>query len=906
MTKLFKSGKQLLTFVLAFAILAVSLFTGAVLKAEAATTVLYWDGKYTEPTDIDNDGVYDIDAASDLAYLAYKTKDNKYVTYGKTYKVIDGVKAIILQPESLSAIKDKTNVADVKSFFATNSASALTWSVIGYEGEYPFQGTLDGNGATIYGMYNDAANNANKNYVGLLGLIDQGAVIKNLGIQNSYITTGTGMMGLIAAATAQNGAKWNATANIGNGTVTIENCEIINNYTHCTDTSYYRNGITIGKFNDDLYAINNCIAYGNEATNASGKVGFVGCTYNNAANRMSNVICLGTTPYNLAGQGNASVPETFSNVYTDTIDPVPTPMTAWGYTWSQYSGHITEISAANATGDAAKTAMSALDWNTVWFASSGYPTLRVFHNISTNIYSDDAKSHYYKCTDADCDLTSEKQDHKYSKVGNDYICDDCTHKCMHDQEHGMTSYQSNGDCVTAAGTYTDCPCGYTEYFITGTEPVGHDLVHHAADCGDCQTNAKKEHWICDVCGKIFLTDNKFAPMSDAVSADDLILDLGAHKPGVDTDGKIVIYDNETGHWYICSVCDGRLDTESNVIPDESAEAHNYADGVCKECGYICQHDFEFTDKISVIGDCYTDELSEKVCTICKLKDTYVSREAGHTLVAVDQKDPTEKMEGTKAHYQCQTCQKIFTDSEGKTPAKSADLVIPKLVPENVDALMAQIQQNNVDAPNTSPSDGQSSTQSTTQSSSTTYYATNTPTVSDDGLITIARTTNVTLESEGKVFPDDAEVKVERINDVKSLEAIKNNVKSVAKKFAAYDITAQSSDASVDPTGSVIATFNIPSGYNTNRVAIYYLSEDGKCEKIASTVNKTGNTVEAELSRLGKYVIVETKGKTAAASSANGITINWTIVWIIVAAIAALAIAGGLVVLFVLLAKKKKV
>ena len=66
---------------LAFAVLAMSLFTGTALTVSAGSDTLYWDGStYTEPTDDDGDGVYIIDTAAKLAYLACKTKSNKYET----------------------------------------------------------------------------------------------------------------------------------------------------------------------------------------------------------------------------------------------------------------------------------------------------------------------------------------------------------------------------------------------------------------------------------------------------------------------------------------------------------------------------------------------------------------------------------------------------------------------------------------------------------------------------------------------------------------------------------------------------------------------------------------------------------------------------------------------------------
>ncbi len=927
MTKLLKNSKQILTVVLAFAILAVSLFTGVALTAEAANSVLYWDGTFTAPTDTNNDGIYDIDAASDIAYLASKTADNTYNSKGKTYKVVNGVKSIVMQPEALGAIKDKTSAAEVKAFFDANKANAKVWNVIGYNGQYPFQGTFDGNGVTIYGLYNDwdqytASGNWQKDlYGGLFGLVDNGAVIKNVAVMNSHFTTNTGFIGPIFANAAGDG--WNAVAaNKGKGDVIVENCISANNYLRITSGAHKANaGTLFGSTINDYAKINNCLVYGNDAVNTgfSGPDGstsmalpLLNVNGDVDKNDVTNVVALGTTPYNKYDFGwNTYVHDTggtgsiFKNVYTDqaisgfTMYAGATPYNTFE---SANMGGLVKITADGIKGEAAKTAMPALDWTNTWFAAANVPTLRVFHSIGTSIYADDAKQHYYKCNDDGCTVTSTKENHTYDAS---YKCTVCSHQCIHDAAHGMVATESAGDCVTSAGAYVDCPCGYATYVAAAgaTAPVGHDLVHHEADCGDCQTNAKKEHWICEVCGNIFLTNDIWAKMNTAVDEDDLLLDVGSHKPGVDTVGQVVIYDSETGHWYICSVCDGKLDSDSNVIPDESAEAHDFKEGKCDVCEYECKHDFEPTGKIAVIGDCDNDELSEEKCKICSVKGTTVTKRAGHTMVAVAQVDPTEKLEGKKAHYQCETCKKVYTDKEGTTLAKSADLVIPKLVPENIDALMATIKQNN----SGKPKDTDSSSQSSSQQSSTSFGTTSTPAVSEDGLVTIARTTNVTLESEGKVFPDDAEVKVERINTVETLEEIKDSVKSVAKKFAAYEITAQSQNAPVQPTGKVMATFNIPDGYNLDRVAVYYVDDNGKAEKLNSTVDKATRTVLVELNHFSKYVIVETKAKKAAsANSAEEFAINWTIVWIIVAVVAVLVVAGGVVLLFLLVAKKKRV
>ena len=316
-----KSVKRALSLVLAMAMLVGSLFTaniGINTKVEAAEgTVLYWDGStYTQPTDDDGDGVYIIDTAAKLAYIACKTQSNRYETYGKTYKVADGIKAIVLQPESLSAIKDKTTAAEVKAFFDENATSAKWWNVIGYRGAYPFQGTFDGNGATIYGIYANWASYADWHsdlYAGLFGLVDKGAVIKNVAVKNSYLTTKNGFMGAIFANTAMDDAGWNATANMGTGDVVVENCVAANNYMNAPTENYNNQkkfGVMVGSSGYDYLKMNNCMAYGNDAKtdivtpdSQTFDIPFIGALNGDkvdgkGVNSVTNVISLGATPYN--------------------------------------------------------------------------------------------------------------------------------------------------------------------------------------------------------------------------------------------------------------------------------------------------------------------------------------------------------------------------------------------------------------------------------------------------------------------------------------------------------------------------------------------------------------------------------------------------------------------------------
>ncbi len=329
--------------------------------ALAKTKVLYWDGTTTAPEDTNGDGIYEIDSASDIAYLAQATNSNK--TYGKTYKVNADIAAFVMQPESLGAIKDQTSVDAVKTFIQDNADNGLlTWKNTGYAPGYPFQGTFDGNGATVYGMY---AEHSTGVYVGLFGVVDKDAVIKNLSVQNSYITS-TGKMGVIAAASATNNNdsyNWNVTGNIGAGVVTIENCSVINNYISSGGTTVA--GVVVGDFGScDALAMNNVLVYGNDATQSDGtNIGAFPRVYNAiSGNSICNTLVIGNPVY---------TEDQYSITYTNAYSTVEAAKAA-------YSGvNVTIIDEAEVCGNTAKTTLSAFDWDTVWYAGigDGYPSL---------------------------------------------------------------------------------------------------------------------------------------------------------------------------------------------------------------------------------------------------------------------------------------------------------------------------------------------------------------------------------------------------------------------------------------------------------------------------------------------------------------------------------------------------
>ena len=122
------------------------------------------------------------------------------------------------------------------------------------------------------------------------------------------------------------------------------------------------------------------------------------------------------------------------------------------------------------------------------------------------------------------------------------------------------------------------------------------------------------------------------------------------------------------------------------VPNEN---HEWTDGVCSECGYVCLH--EDADKNHICDIC-GQKISEHtggtatciakaVCEICK--ESYGSLDPNnHTdLKHIDAKAATAAEEGNIEYWYCSGCKKYFSDAAAKTEITEAATVTAKLPPK---------------------------------------------------------------------------------------------------------------------------------------------------------------------------------------------------------------------------------
>lgn len=447
MTKLFKNSKQVLSFVLAFAVLAVSLFTGVVINSDAAcddSTVIYWDGSVTSVSSFNelggkgtSDEPYIIDSVADLALIAGATIDSANLYF----KVADGIDAIVLQSESVGAgILELTSASAVKDYFEdTSETGFVEWVRGGWSTLTPFIGSFDGNGVEIYGLYANTPNYVNP-LAGLFTQIDAGAAISNVTVKNSYINSKS-YAAFIAPFSGSNSQGLKTTGTVSFSQCIVANCYMVSNVDNCTNKA----GVMTGTMNDYIN-MSNCMVYGNDANNVAVpykddssikgfKLSLVGDLENvkDPVDSITNCICLGTTPYpqyncgfnNLVGP-NASM---FSNVYTDQAtedislylyDGASAAYKYYDKASQVIADSLTSITESQILSKNAMYVMPNLDWENIWLVEEGkMPEFRSNHNMSSTATAG-TDGHTYKC--ADCDLVSVEFEHTYGADGKCTAC----------------------------------------------------------------------------------------------------------------------------------------------------------------------------------------------------------------------------------------------------------------------------------------------------------------------------------------------------------------------------------------------------------------------------------------------------------------------------------------------------
>ena len=410
---------------------------GAELNCAGRDTI-YWDG--TIATGIatgsgTKDDPYVIKTAAELAWLIKNADEDgtaatTHKSADKYYEIAKNIGTIVLQPKDLAEeIMALDNAEEVQAYFENDEYAFTEWVYVGWEGS-SFCGNFDGNGATVYGMYQVSTNNA-----GLFSTVDAGAVIKNIALKNSYITSTAGnyQVGGLAAVTSSSSYGRKA-----NGAIWFDSCVVANNYMYNSSTSGDRTGVIIGSSSDMTY-IDNCIVYGNKATYGDGVEAAIWSSGQNSQivtgneiipeglvtkndgaetpryyNLVRNSVILGTKPYDLTQTigSRFNDPKCYEHVYTDA--DIANDVFSNGATIKVGEDQLKKVSLGE---------LATLDLGNAWYNTATYPELKVFHDDNLAITPNNDGTHGSVCS---CDTVFKSPctfvDGTCSVCGNKMTC----------------------------------------------------------------------------------------------------------------------------------------------------------------------------------------------------------------------------------------------------------------------------------------------------------------------------------------------------------------------------------------------------------------------------------------------------------------------------------------------------
>ena len=378
---------------------------GATLNCAGRDTI-YWDG--TIATGIatgtgTKDDPYVINTAAEFAWLVQNAKIEN--TQGKYFEIAENIGAIVLQNKEFGAdIMALQNADAVAAFFEDDSYVFTGWPHQGWEAGC-FCGNFDGNGATVYGLYQVSENNA-----ALFSNVDAGAVIKNIGLKNSYITSTASNYQVGGLAAVTNGGTYQLKAN---GAIWFDSCVVANNYMYNPCTSHDRTGVIIGASSDMIY-IENCLVYGNNATYGDGVQAAIWSSGQNSQivtgneiipeglvtkndgaetpryyNMVRNSIILGAKPYDLAQQVGSRFndPKCYEYSYTDA--DIANDVFSNGVTLKVAEDQLKQITLGE---------LATLSLGDAWYNTATYPELKVFHDDNLAVTPNNDGTHGSVCS----------------------------------------------------------------------------------------------------------------------------------------------------------------------------------------------------------------------------------------------------------------------------------------------------------------------------------------------------------------------------------------------------------------------------------------------------------------------------------------------------------------------------
>ncbi len=130
---------------------------------------------------------------------------------------------------------------------------------------------------------------------------------------------------------------------------------------------------------------------------------------------------------------------------------------------------------------------------------------------------------------------------------------------------------------------------------------------------------------------------------------------------------------------------------------------------------------------------------------------------------------------------------------------------------------------------------------------------NTTTDNANSVIVTDKETNIKLEANDSVVPNDVVLEVKPITEGTTFDNLKRLLSNV-NKFKAFDITLKSNGVEIQPNGKVKVSIPIPDNFDKSKLIVYRVEDNGN--KIEYKVTIVGNYAQFETDHFSKYVLAE--------------------------------------------------
>ena len=124
--------------------------------------------------------------------------------------------------------------------------------------------------------------------------------------------------------------------------------------------------------------------------------------------------------------------------------------------------------------------------------------------------------------------------------------------------------------------------------------------------------------------------------------------------------------------------------------------------------------------------------------------------------------------------------------------------------------------------------------------------------------TTDKSTNIKLETTTEVVPAGTTLTAEKVTKGDSYNTVVKAVESDVEKFVLYDISLMNNNTKIQPNGKVKVSIPVPEGYDTSKIVVYRVAEDGTKTKLDVTVKDGYITFETD--HFSNYVVGEEKAK----------------------------------------------